>query len=82
MKKMEVKTSKISTKGQITIPKEFLEKLNLREGDEVILYLQEEGIVIKPKTAHLGMLRGLLREELDLEKANDFIKTERKKWSL
>jgi len=79
---MEVKTSKISTKGQLTIPKEFREKLNLREGDEVILYLQEEGIVIKPKTAHLGMLRGLLREELDLEKANDFIKTERKKWSL
>ena len=82
MKKMEVKTSKISTKGQLTIPKEFREKLNLREGDEVILYLQEEGIVIKPKTARLGMLRGLLREELDLEKANDFIKTERKKWSL
>ena len=82
MKKMEVKTSKISTKGQLTIPKEFLEKLNLREGDEVILYLQEEGIIIKPKTAHLGMLRGLLREELDLEKANDFIQTERKKWSL
>lgn len=82
MKKMEIKTSKISTKGQLTIPKDFREKLNLHEGDEVIIYIQEEGLIIKPKIAHLGMLRGLLRGELDLEKVNDFIKAERKKWSL
>ena len=78
---MKIKYCKISTKGQLTIPKEFRKKLNLREGDEVILYLDENGIVIKPKVSHMGMLRGLLKEEIDIEKANSFIKSERKKWS-
>lgn len=79
---MEMKNSKISTKGQLTIPKEFREKLNLHSGDEVILYIKDDGIVVKPKVAHLGMLRGLLREEIDINKANEFIQSERKKWSV
>jgi len=79
---MELKNVKISTKGQLTIPKEFRKKLNLHAGDEVILYLRDEGLVLKPKVAHLSMLRGLLREEIDLEKADSFIQTERKKWRI
>ena len=82
LKKMEIKTSKLSTKGQITIPKEFREKLHLRKGDELIIYLEKEKIIIKPKITHLGMLRGLLREEIDLEKADEFIKSEREKWRI
>jgi len=77
---MEIKYCKISTKGQLTIPKDFRDKLKLHEGDEVILYIQDDGIIIKPKTAHLGMLRGLLREEITLNKAINFIQSERKKW--
>ncbi|MHA1725671.1 MAG: AbrB/MazE/SpoVT family DNA-binding domain-containing protein [Promethearchaeota archaeon] len=38
------------------MPKEFRKKLNLHEGDEVILYITEDGIIIKPKIIHLGML--------------------------
>lgn len=79
---MEIKKCKISTKGQLTIPKDFREKLKLHEGDEVILYIQDDGIIIKPKTAHLGMLRGLLREEIALNKAIDFIQSERNKWRI
>ena len=79
---MEIKHIKISTKGQLTIPKKFREKLNLREGDEVILILKDDGIVIKPKLSHIGMLRGLLSKEIDLEKAQSFIKSERKKWRI
>ncbi len=79
---MKIKNCKISTKGQLTIPKDFREKLKLREGDEVILYIKDGGIIIKPKTAHLGMLRGLLREEISLNKAIDFIQSERKKWRM
>jgi len=79
---MEIKNCKISTKGQLTIPKDFREKLKIREGDEVILYIQDDGIIIKPKTAHLGMLRGLLQEEIILNKAIDFIKAERNKWRI
>jgi AbrB family looped-hinge helix DNA binding protein len=77
---MEIKYCKISTKGQLTIPKDFRDKLKLHEGDEVILYIQDDGIIIKPRTAHLGMLRGLLREEITLNKAINFIQSERKKW--
>jgi AbrB family looped-hinge helix DNA binding protein len=77
---MEIKYCKISTKGQLTIPKVFREKLKLHDGDEVILYIQDDGLVIKPKTAHLGMLRGLLRDEITLNKAIDFIQSERRKW--
>lgn len=77
---MEMKNSKISTKGQLTIPKEFREKLNLQSGDDVILYLKDDGIVVKPKVSHLGMLRGLLSEDINIKKANEFIQSERKKW--
>ena len=79
---MEIRHSKISTKGQLTIPKEFREKLNLHAGDDVILYLKDEGLIVKPRATHLGMLRGLLREEIDIEKAEKFLQSERKKWSL
>lgn len=79
---MEIKKCKISTKGQLTIPKDIREKLKLHEGDEVILYIQDDGIIIKPKTTHLGMLRGLLREEIALDKAIDFIQSERNKWRI
>ncbi len=78
---MEIKKSKISTKGQLTIPKEFRDKLNLHSGDEVILYIKEDKMIVKPKIAHLGMLRGLLRDEIDIDKAHEFIQSERKKWS-
>ena len=79
---MEIKHSRISTKGQLTIPKEFREILNIHAGDEVILLLQDDGIIIKPKVSHIAMLRGLLRDEINIEKAKSFIESERKKWRI
>ncbi len=79
---MEIKHSRISTKGQLTIPKEFREILNIHAGDEVILLLQDNGIIIKPKVSHIGMLRGLLRDEINIEKAKSFIDSEQKKWRI
>ncbi len=79
---MEIKHSRISTKGQLTIPKEFREILKIHAGDEVILLLQDDGIIIKPKVSHIGMLRGLLRDEINIEKAKSFIDSERKKWRI
>ena len=77
---MEVKIIKLSTKGQLTIPKEFREKLNLHAGDDLIMYFKDEEIIIKSKPTHLGMLRGLLRDYIDFEKADEYIQSERKKW--
>ncbi len=79
---MEIKYCRLSTKGQLTIPKEFREKLNIHAGDEVILYLKDEKIIVSPKVMHIGMLRGLLREEIDVKKVDEFLKSERKKWRL
>ncbi|MBY9005634.1 MAG: AbrB/MazE/SpoVT family DNA-binding domain-containing protein [Candidatus Lokiarchaeota archaeon] len=79
---MKIEQSRISTKGQLTIPKEFREKLNIHKGDEVVIYLKDEGIMIKPKVTHLGMLRGLFREEIKLIEADKFIQKERKKWRI
>ena len=79
---MKIEKSRISTKGQLTIPKEFRERLNLHKGDEVVLYLKDEGIMIKPKVTHMGMLRGLFREEINLKEAEKIIQNEREKWRI
>lgn len=37
----------ITTKGQVTIPKEIRERLGLRSGDKVIFVTEEDKVVIK-----------------------------------
>jgi AbrB family looped-hinge helix DNA binding protein len=73
---------KISSKGQVTIPKEFREKLGLKEGDEVLVRLMETGLEISPIVYNFRMLRGLFKNEIDLDKAAEIIKNEQKKWRL
>lgn len=41
--------SKISKKGQITIPKEIREKLGLKAGDKIVLESIAQGILIRKK---------------------------------
>ena len=74
--------TKVSTKGQITIPKVFRDKLKVNVGDKVTLIMTDDGIVIKPEIARLGTLRGLLKDEIDIKRASEFIDNERKKWRL
>ena len=38
---------KISNTGQVQIPQEFLEKLGLSPGDEVVVSLSENGVLIQ-----------------------------------
>ncbi len=73
---------KLSSKGQLTLPKEFRDKLHIHPGDEVVVRLTENSITVHNPPVHLGMLRGLLREEIDVMKADDFLQQERKKWRL
>ena len=42
-----VKVSKVSEKGQVTIPLEMREKLDLRPGTKMIVYATEEGVVLR-----------------------------------
>lgn len=52
------KSTRVTEKGQATIPKELREKYNLEPGDEVVWMDTEEGIVVKKRTRTGG--RGVL----------------------
>ncbi|HVA55113.1 MAG TPA: AbrB/MazE/SpoVT family DNA-binding domain-containing protein [Gammaproteobacteria bacterium] len=51
----------LSSKGQITLPKDLRDLLKLRSGDKVEFLLQENGRVeLVPVTANVTCLKGLL----------------------
>ena len=51
-------STRVTEKGQTTIPKELREKYDLEPGDEVVWIDTDEGIVVKKRTRTAG--RGLL----------------------
>ena len=51
-------STRISEKGQATIPKALREKYDLEPGDEVVWVDTDEGIVVKKRTRTSG--RGML----------------------
>ncbi|TET37539.1 MAG: AbrB/MazE/SpoVT family DNA-binding domain-containing protein [Anaerolineales bacterium] len=63
--------SKITTKGQTTIPKKIRERLNLQAGDRV-LFLEKDGeIVLQPITQTLRDRRGSVEPRKQPEDFND-----------
>jgi AbrB family looped-hinge helix DNA binding protein len=50
--------SKVGRRGQLTLPKEVRQKLQLKEGDHVAFYVQGEQVVLQPLTQTLLDLRG------------------------
>ncbi|QCC48220.1 AbrB/MazE/SpoVT family DNA-binding domain-containing protein [Halobellus limi] len=55
------KSTRVTEKGQATIPKELREKYGLEPGDQVVWLDTEEGIVVKKRTRTGG--RGMLLPE-------------------
>jgi AbrB family looped-hinge helix DNA binding protein len=54
-------TATLTTKGQITIPKEIRERLMLRTGDKLDFTLTEAGdVLLKPVTRHVDEVFGRL----------------------
>lgn len=51
-------STRITEKGQTTIPKELREKYDLEPGDEVVWVDTDDGIVVRKRTRTAG--RGLL----------------------
>ncbi|MFQ5711436.1 MAG: AbrB/MazE/SpoVT family DNA-binding domain-containing protein [Candidatus Geothermarchaeales archaeon] len=59
---------KMSTKGQLVIPKNLRDAYGLREGDSVLLIPRGEGLLIKRYEVKGEGLRGLLKDlEVDVE---------------
>ena len=58
---MKGKTTRITRKGQVTIPKELREEFGLEEGDEIRWQGDEDGIKVRKATQSAG--RGMLVDE-------------------
>lgn len=54
-------TTRITRKGQVTIPKRLREEFGLEEGDELRWEVDEDGIVVRKATRSAG--RGMLVDE-------------------
>ena len=68
------KSTRVTEKGQATIPKELREKYDLDPGDEVVWMDTDEGIVVKKRTQSSG--RGLLVPDDTSEDKRDAIAEE------
>jgi AbrB family looped-hinge helix DNA binding protein len=69
----------VSSKGQITLPKELRERHHLLEGEIVIILDSPGGILIRHARTSL---RGSLRGKLGGEKFEKELRHLRKEWSL
>ena len=58
---MGITSVRVQTKGQVTIPKEIREKLNLQPGDLVVFVDTEDGVMVKPAAV---VTNDTLREEV------------------
>ena len=57
---MKVWEATLSAKGQVTIPKEMREALNLRAGDQLIYSVVDGEVILTPKNIDFKDLAGLL----------------------
>jgi len=54
--------SKLTTKGQITLPKEIRDKLDLDTGDPIDFVIQPNGdVILKPAKFDIQKLQGILK---------------------
>jgi antitoxin PrlF len=58
--------AKVTTKGQVTIPKKIREKLNIQPGDFVLFVRKGNEVVIKPARTLLD-LRGVIKTDKKIE---------------
>jgi AbrB family looped-hinge helix DNA binding protein len=65
---MLMKTAKVTSKGQVTIPAEVRAALRLREGDTVTFEVEEGRAILKPQRDDRPFAKylGVLREDQDL----------------
>jgi len=67
----------MTTKGQVTVPREIRNRLGLKSGDKVAFTVLSDGtVVVRPKTRRLADLAGSLtrpgQPSLSIEEMNPF----------
>lgn len=74
-------TTKVGKKSQIVIPKEIRETVGISEGDELIVDVEEDRVILKVKpSSYSKRLKGLHK---DVWKGIDplkYVKSERESW--
>lgn len=71
---MELISGKMTSKGQITIPKEVREQFNVKEGDQFQVIINNDSINLKPiKKKKLSEIMGKIKieEPIDIEKMRE-----------
>ena len=74
-----IKRVTVSSKGQITLPKDLRIKYHLNQGESVLVLDSGEGIVIRHGRENL---RGILKGKIDTKGFEDDIKILREEWKL
>jgi AbrB family looped-hinge helix DNA binding protein len=73
----------ISSKNKITIPKAARNKLSIEPGDQLILEVERDSLILKPRpktyTKHLRGLHRLVWRKVD---AVQFVRKERDTWKI
>ena len=71
----------LSSKNQIVIPKSARKKLAIEPGDQLILDVEKDSIILKAKPkSYVKHLRGLHRGVWCGVDATDYVKKERESW--
>lgn len=72
---------KVSKRNQITIPAEVRKKLNIKPGDQLLVYVQDGRIVMIPEPENIVThLRGLHSDVWEGVDAQKYINREREAW--
>jgi AbrB family looped-hinge helix DNA binding protein len=70
-------TATLTSKGQVTIPKDVRDKLGLKQGDRLLFTTQPDGSIrVRPRTAHIKDLYGILpkpKRPVSVEEMNEAI---------
>ena len=60
---MKEQTTRVTRKGQVTIPISIREALDLKEGDSVVWVMEEEQILLKRSESVVARTAGILKGE-------------------
>jgi antitoxin PrlF len=76
--------STLTTKGQITLPKQIREKLDLNYGDPIDFVIQPNGdVLLKPAKFDIRKLQGILKSRkkrpITVQEMNDAIRLKARK---
>jgi len=69
-------TATVTSKGQVTIPKDVRDALNLKKGTELTFVVQQDGsVLVRPKTRSLRDMMGMLKTDrhVTVEEMNEII---------